>query len=130
MILQGVLLDQGSMCGTITHTSNSVECSSKGSGRYLAMEPFVDGTCVFGSCTQILGMNRRSELGLGFRSPGNTPCSSFVQMDCFVLFDCNSCPTIKQTVTIHSVAVAFPGKDHFIDLNRWLHPTNSSIFRA
>lgn len=54
------------MCGTITHTSNSVECSSKGAGRYLAMEPFVDGTCVFGSCTQSLGMpkglNKRSSL--------------------------------------------------------------------
>lgn len=48
----GEALASSSMCGTSTHTSNSVECSSKGSGRYLAMEPFVDGTCVFGSCTQ------------------------------------------------------------------------------
>eukprot|EP00438_Fugacium_kawagutii_P031534 Skav224987 [mRNA] locus=scaffold560:259855:263859:- [translate_table: standard] len=53
----GEALAPSNMCGTITHTSNSVECSSKGAGRYLAMEPFVDGTCVFGSCTQSLGMS-------------------------------------------------------------------------
>jgi len=45
-------LAASSMCGVITPTSKSVECSSKGTARYLAMEPFVDGTCVFGSCSQ------------------------------------------------------------------------------
>ncbi len=48
---------QGSMCGVITPTSKSVECSSKGTARYLAMEPFVDGTCVFGSCSQSLDLS-------------------------------------------------------------------------
>ncbi|CAK9005468.1 Uncharacterized protein SCF082_LOCUS8610 [Durusdinium trenchii] len=39
-------------CGTITIGSKTVSCSSRGAARYLVLEPFVDGSCVFGGCTQ------------------------------------------------------------------------------
>ena len=45
-------LSPTSLCGVITMADKTVECSAKGAGRYLALEPFVEGSCVFGSCTQ------------------------------------------------------------------------------
>ncbi|CAJ1437916.1 unnamed protein product [Effrenium voratum] len=45
------ILSSSSLCGSITAESTTVECSSKGAARYLALAPFVDGTCVFGACT-------------------------------------------------------------------------------
>jgi len=47
----GAVLPSTELCGTITEASKSVECSATTGGRYLVMQPFITGTCVFGGCT-------------------------------------------------------------------------------
>ncbi|CAE7255297.1 Trpa1 [Symbiodinium pilosum] len=47
----GAVLASTELCGTITEKSKSVECGARSAARYLVMQPFITGTCVFGGCT-------------------------------------------------------------------------------
>eukprot|EP00439_Symbiodinium_sp_Y106_P018679 s7452_g2.t1 len=47
----GTVLPTAELCGTITEESKTVDCGARSGARYLVMQPFITGTCVFGGCT-------------------------------------------------------------------------------